>query len=230
MNPKINHLTIIITAMSFVIVIGLLAFIATPTIENVITGNTIATVFIEEAVPTTCVTNLASGSNFVSFFCETGVNSIPHSMVDSSNTSLNYRAIFTYNPNNPNDSWSSYNPALPTWAVQQLNALNRYKGYWVIMNTPGTYANSGYKYGSTHIALASGWNLIGYPSDIETSITPSLSPISSAYTRVEGFQNNNGTVTWEIHYPDGTGSLTLLQSMRAYWINMTGAATWTVNW
>jgi hypothetical protein len=225
-----KHLVLTLFAVILVLSIGLVSFIIVPGGENLISGKATAQVYIYETPEKGCAVNLTEGINMVSFYCETGDSSINDALIDINNNSLNYSAVFIYNPNDPLDSWSSFNPSLPSWAVQALSSLNRRSGFVIQMNETGEYYKSGYRFMSTTIDLHSGWNFIGYPSDVEINITDALVQINGMYTQVETYTPVNGTKTWLYHVPPSSGTLLNMAPMVGYWIYMNQDAQIVINW
>jgi len=225
-----SHIATTLLAVALVLTVGILSFIIVPGGENLISGKATAQVYIYETPAEGCTVNLTSGINTVSFYCETADSPINASLVNIYNESLNFSAVFVYTPNNPLDSWSSYNPSLPSWAVQSLSTLNRRNGFVVVMNEDGEYYKNGYRFSNTEIDLLPGWNFIGYPSDNELNISSALSDIDGKYTRVETYLPINGTKDW-LYYVYGVGgNLSNMTPMRGYWIYMTESAYINIDW
>lgn len=227
-NKRFIEISVI--AILFVIGIGFLSFYVGEKTEQMITGRAISRVYILETPPANCSVELREGLNFVSFFCEHGATSINKTLVNALNQTLDYKAVFSYVPNSPNNSWSTYNPELPDYVVHDMSNIDRYHGYWVDMNAYGNYSKVGVKFSVTNINLQPGWNMVGYPSNVDINISLGLSSINGNYTVVKSFQNVNGTYKWLTYEPSVNDSITHLQPMKAYFINATDTATWTVNW
>lgn len=225
-----KHLAVSLLAVVLVLAAGIFSFIVVPEGENLISGRATAQVYIYETPEKGCAVNLTEGINMVSFYCETGDSNISDSINDRNNNSLNYDSVFSYNPNDPLDSWSSYNPSLPSWAVQSISSINRRNGYAIIMNEDGEYYKRGYRFASTTIPLQTGWNFIGYPSDAEINITDALTQIDGMYTRVETYTPVGGVKTWLYHTPPSGGTLSNMAPMVGYWIYMTQSAQIVVDW
>jgi hypothetical protein len=225
-----KHLLLTLLAVFTMIAAGILSFVIVPNGENLLSGKVTTMVYILETPPEGCAVNLSEGVNMVSFLCETGEINVTDGLLDRNNASLDYSAVYIYNPNNPLDSWTSYNPSLPSWAVQNPFYLNRRYGYAIKMNSAGEYFNDGYRYMSTTIDLQSGWNFIGYPSDVPINITVALNQISGKYTIVEAYTPVDGTKTWLYHVPVAGGDLSYMNPMVGYWIYMNQSASVVVNW
>jgi hypothetical protein len=225
-----KHLAVTVLAVFLVIAAGILSFVLVPRGEDMLSGKVITQVYVYETPAEGCAVNLTQGINMVSFYCETGDSSLNDSLQNRNNESLDYNAVYVYNPNDPLDSWSSYNPSLPSWAVQSVSSLNRRNGFVIRMNQNGEYYKDGYRFMNTGIDLSPGWNFIGYPSDVEINITTALTQIAGKYTRVEAYTPVNETKTWLYHVPIVGGTLSNMTPMVGYWIYMTESAHLNVNW
>ncbi len=210
--------------------IAIFSFYIAEDLPNTLTGRTITRAYIIETPPGTCEVNLSIGLNLASFYCETGERHISNALTDENNNVLNYEAIFKYNPGNEDKPWSSYNPSLPNWTIQDLNNLNRRHGYWIIMEQPGTYYREGFDFLQTNIQLKTGWNLIGYPTKNEREIEEALSQINETYTRVEAYTDVNGTKTWLYHVLGEPGTLENMTPGLGYWVYAEQDTSWFVNW
>ena len=112
---------------------------------------------------TNCSFQLYKGWNLVSFPCISNENlSIALQPIDGS-----YEAVFTYD----NNEWLAYNPNLPSYVIQDLNIIDRKKGYWIEMREDRQYSRSGYMIAYANILLHNGYNLIGYPSNTTRNAT-----------------------------------------------------------
>ncbi|MGV8169324.1 MAG: hypothetical protein ACP5N3_04680 [Candidatus Nanoarchaeia archaeon] len=209
-----------VMAVVLVLVISFISFILTSDFNDFLSGRAVAQVYITPANITNCSVILKQGVNTVSFFCVDETKSINESMKNVYDSGLNYYAIFSYNPNNINDSWSSYNPGLPSLAVQSIHSLDRRKGYAVVMNSQEEFFSDGYRFTNTRISLQNGWNFIGYPSDVEANISEVLAAIEGEYTKVETYQIINGSNYWRDFIPGVGGDLDTMEPMIGYWIFM----------
>jgi hypothetical protein len=214
-----------VLATVFVIAIAFVAFIVPTGINEVLSGRATAQAYISYTPPKNCSVRLVSGVNMVSFYCEGAETPINESLVGINNTSLDYSSVFLFNPNDLNDSWSSYNPSLPGWATQSLSTISRKYGYAIIMNQPGMYYREGYKFANNQIPLQIGWNFIGYPDDTAANITTVLAQIDGKYTRAEAYDTINNSGVWLLYVPGTGGTLTTMQPMLGYWIEMNESAT-----
>lgn len=207
-----------ILAVFLVLVSGFVAFIISSDSGNDLTGYAVSQVYVQMTPPENCSIDLKEGINMVSFYCEEGIGSLNESLVDENGAVLDYKAVFVFNPNNLNDSWSSYNPSVPLWATQSLSSLDRRKGYAIILNAPGRYYNEGYEFTSTNINLVEGWNFIGYPKKDSKNVSLVLASLDGYYEKVESYQVVGGNNEWKLYIPGVGGTLTTMEPMIGYWI------------
>jgi len=217
-----------ISGLSLVLIIVLagFSFFLAPPATDKITGWSTSKVYVLSTPPTNCTTYLGTGLNFVSFFCELGYYPINETLKDINNNTIEYYAIWSYNPNNPDDPWDISNPSLPNYTVQELSTIDRYHGYWIKMNSANTYFTTGYKFPDTSTPLRAGWNLIGYPSGVAKDINESLQTINTSFTELHSY--NSGS--WLIFNNETGGNISIMEPMKAYWINMSINDTWYVDW
>lgn len=225
-----RYIPITVLAVALMIAAGVVSFIVVPETDNLISGMVTTQVYVYESPPKGCAVNLTEGINMVSFYCVTGERFITDSLVDRTNTSLPFFAIYKYNANNPTDAWDSYNPLLPNWTVQSLTNLNRRYGYVLVMNSSGEFFRNGYRFSLSDIELEPGWNFIGYPSDNEYNITLALEDIAGKYERVETYTPVNGTKEWLVHIPPAAGNLSYMTPMVGYWVFMDDEGIIYVDW
>ena len=119
-------------------------------------------------------------------------------------------------------SWKSNIIGRPD-SLNDLNEMNHLRGYWVNITEPGaTLTVKGDKFGSTlSIPLKAGWNLVGYPSLVEKSISDALT--GTGYDRVEGF---NATAPYRLSQ---LADSYLMKPGEGYWIHVPADSTWTVD-
>ena len=144
--------------------------------------------------------------------------SIPLTLEDNSvETALSsiegkYESIFTY------DSSTS------DW-VSDIAAITPEKGYWIKMTEEGILNVNGTLPELTNYSLKDGWNLIGYPSLTEQSVTTLLTNVNF----IGMFAYNN---SWLSYHPDKSMFLNTLQTMQpgyGYWIKLNEDTEWAFN-
>jgi hypothetical protein len=215
-------------ALLLVISIGFIAFTIPSDVENLISGKVTTQAYIMYTPPENCSVYLHQGINVVSFFCATDGNITDGALKGLNGTTLNYAAIYVFNPRSLNDSWSSYNPSLPNWTIQSNIALNRRLGYVVVMNQPGTYYDEGLVFDHTTVALQTGWNLMGFPLDANRSVNVTFEQISGSYREVDEYKYFNNTALWLTYIPESTSTLEVLEPMQGYWIFINGSSSLNV--
>jgi len=96
-------------------------------------------------------------------------------------------------------------------------------GYWIDMNAPGILEVSGTVPSPTTIGVATGWNLVGYPSGTTQTLTSVLAPIN--YNVVLAWKNgkwNSSTAR--------RGALSGMDPGYGYWIDANGAGSYVVTY
>lgn len=229
MKTKIFLSTLAITT---ILLLGFLSFFLAGDISEWITGRTTTTrAFILESHPINCTVNLTRGINYVSFPCETAQVPFDQAFKNENNEALNYKYVFVFKPLQTKKPWSSYNPSLPNWTIQEdLNRIDRRTGYAIYMEEPGTYHAEGLRFPITNTQLRKGWNLVGYPSTNTKTIQEVTATISQEYESIHSYQDVGGTKTWLHHKKGEGGTLTHFKPGYAYWIKMNEDATWRVEW
>jgi hypothetical protein len=191
-----------------------------------------------------CSFQLYPGWNMVSFYC-LGLFVSRSSALQT--VSDSYGAIFEYASNDIyGDPWKSYNPYLPNWTVQQLMYMDRVSGYWIYMYNDANFSYSGV-YSNSIIYLYDGWNLVGYPNTESKNITIMLN--GTLFTIVKNYHkttanmtvyDNNTNTTYNVTYYVGpdvwlvhingspSNNLTLFETYKGYWINVSGDQQWNI--
>ncbi len=203
----------IIVAVIFIAVVGSAVFFAlNDSSPNRITGHvTTTSVTIVGFVPFNCSFSLSSGMNMVSFPCiplYENVSTVLAPINDS------VYAIFYYDPLDSADPWKSYNPALPSWATQQLTELSRASGYIIIMNQSAAYFLAGSRKYTT-IQTVPGWNMIAYPGLSSSAVNSTFGSLS--FTILRTYDPSTGQ--WLTYIPGSSGNtLTILEPYTGYWM------------
>lgn len=121
-------------------------------------------------------------------------------------------------------AWRSYSPT----TGGDLTTIGTTMGFWLHATQPCTLVVVGEAPSSTSIALAPGWNLIGWPSDNATPVATALAGIAGSYDAVYGFDATDGTDPWKLYgpsLPSYANDLALVDTGRGYWIRATSACT-----
>ena len=119
------------------------------------------------------------------------------------------------------------------WKTYDVNRLAKYNlgfptvdntvGIWVHATSDGTLSGSDANVGPTNITMGVGWNLVGYPSNTVRTVSDALSTFTGSYDYVQMYDPTTGQMI----------TLASTDSMKigyGYWIHVTAAGTWTVNW
>jgi hypothetical protein len=131
-----------------------------------------------------------------------------------------YESVWSYE----NGIWSVFNPANP--GLSDLQNMSAGKGYWINM-TSNTLSPS---YSGTapakSVNLDAGWNLVGFNSESQLTISEALSSIDKQYKSVWAYVNG----AWKFYDPayPGFSNLTRMGPSQGFWINAREACTWTL--
>jgi len=109
---------------------------------------------------TSCNMSFYEGWNFVSFPCI----SDPVDIGTFFTQFPEYEYVRHYDADSLGDPWKSYNPSLPSWAVQDLSEFSRADGYWISVNNDSRFYLENELGIPTLMDLKTGWNMIGNPS------------------------------------------------------------------
>jgi hypothetical protein len=117
-------------------------------------------------------------------------------------------------------TWLGYDPAKP---ANSLSSVDHKLGMWVTNPSGGYIDFTGSIPGVTvDIQLEIGWNLVGYPSMTDRTVTDALSTIT--YDRIEGFD-----ATGPYHLKQLTGN-DWMTAGQGYWILISSSPqTWSVD-
>jgi hypothetical protein len=185
-----------------------------------ITGHTFATVNITSVSYVNCSFVIPQNDSLFSSYCFGTQDSVTNFYHNASR--LVY--IFSYDPESSDDPWKSYNPSLPSWAVQDLAVLSRYRGYWIRMSDNQPFTHTGIIKPENTIVLAAGWNLISYPSNDVMHANSTFAGIAGQYSEVVGYNITEGDFVTFIPGLNNN-SLNYTTPFQGYWINSTRAQT-----
>ena len=221
-NRKIEEILIVGTVLLLLSLMLISLDALLPSSFQKITGGVITTVNVTQANPINCSLTLASGLNLVSFFCIS--NSVPVSQVVGGLSNL--EAVFEYQEGST-DPWKIYNPNLPGFVIQDLQSMSRTEGYWIIMSSDENLSLQGMLRVPTFINLATGWNLVGYPTNEIKPANESFATIDGNFTEVRTYLPSVGSF---ISYVPGVGgALNQTEPNLGYWINATVSEVWVVD-
>ena len=120
-----------------------------------------------------------------------------------------------------NGIWKVYDPA--NLIISDLTAMVPGNGYWMHLSDTVDFIFSGTSY-SGATGLSSGWNLVGFNSDVPLNISDATASISSYLISVWSYDDGS----WKVFDPSKP-SLSNLENMEpgnGYWINVTEECTW----
>jgi hypothetical protein len=159
---------------------------------------------------------LSSGWNLISLPAQPANTAIASVL---SGIAGSYEVVWAY----PNQAWQVYDPNDIQGST--LTTMQAGTGYWIKMTAAQTLSLSG-SFPSSSLALSSGWNLVGYNGTSCAAPSTSLSTLGSALQLSWGYPGG----VWQYYDPLNSGSSTLTQLCpgAGYWIEVTGAPTWTL--
>ena len=136
--------------------------------------------------------------------------------------------ILWFDPSDDADHWKSYNINYP--GIQDMPNVDNTMGVWVhLVNAGGPpddvflTVGEGFDPSGTTINLVAGWNMVGFPSQVEGYTAGDLKTDSvGLVTRIERF---NDAAAYDIEVmPDGSA----FQIGQAYWVYATAAYAWVI--
>jgi hypothetical protein len=127
--------------------------------------------------------------------------------------------------------WMRYAPGIPG---NTLETLSENQGFWIRMTTDDILEITGTPPTTTYISLstlASGWNLVGYPTDDNLGMPVALSEHGiSDYSLVYGYHAED-VDNWKRYAPGVPGNdLLELEHSWGYWIKVSTPGTWHVEY
>ncbi len=118
-----------------------------------------------------------------------------------------------------NGCWRTYNKGRDAKFNLGFPLVDNTVAIYVYANTDYTLTGSANDLGNTTITLHPGWNMVGYPSGTERTVSDALNGIS--YDFIQGF---NGTNIFDMNGSD------MMVPGHGYWIHVTTEQDWTVEW
>ena len=124
-----------------------------------------------------------------------------------------------------NGLWSTYNSNRPTRFNANFPMVDNTVGLWVYTTAAGELKKEmpSVNGNVTTISLHRGWNLVGYPSYTAKAVSDVMSGFDGTYDYIQAYDPSTGNII----------TLSGSANMRydtGYWIHVTKAGTWTVNW
>jgi len=171
---------------------------------------------------------LVSGWNLVSFNvtpASTAIEDVLSSIAGS------YDLVYAYDAHDVADPWKKYNTAAPPF-LNDLTDLDEQTGFWIRATAEVTLTVAGLLPASTDIQLATGWNLVGYPSQTVLPVAEALQSIDGKYDLVYAYDAHDVADPWKKYNtaaPPFLNDLTTVEPKRGYWIRVTEDCVWQVN-
>jgi hypothetical protein len=175
--------------------------------------------------------SLVTGWNLVSFPLHPTSTVITDVL---SSLGSNYDLVYAWDASGGHSgagNWMRYAPGIPG---NTLATLDETQGFWIRMTSADTLDITGTVPTTTNISLlttASGWNLVGYPSDETRGMPEALTSHGvSDYSLVYAYHANDAD-TWKRYAPGVPGNdLLELAPGWGYWIKVGTTSTWHVEY
>ena len=139
-----------------------------------------------------------------------------------------YDLVYSYIASDPTDPWKKYNTAAPPF-LNDLTEINERMGFWIRTSGAKPLTVSGVAPLSPTIPLVTGWNLVGYPSQVTRPITEALASIAGKYDLVYTYDASDMADPWKkynVAAPPFLNDLVVMSPRRGYWIRVTQDCTW----
>jgi hypothetical protein len=140
-----------------------------------------------------------------------------------------YAIVFAFDSSDPQAPWRRFVPDGDS-DLNTLASLDEKTGFWVLMSQADTLAVSGTVDAATDIDLATGWNLLPYPSHTDRTVEEALTPIAGDLLIAYGHDASDPANPWRRYIPgdEALSNLTELAPGMASWLLMDAATTLTV--
>lgn len=162
--------------------------------------------------------NLDEGWNLVSLPLFPGDVSIPNALADIDGK---WDYIMAYDAADP-DPWKTNLTYRPD-SLNDLDALNAKRGFWIRMTEPGHSISFGPQPPSTSMQLYAGWNLVGYPTlDDTTNVATALWGTQADCVMVFDPEQPYNLVE--------VGGDYMMRPGEGYWVHVPSDTLWTVDW
>jgi uncharacterized protein (TIGR03790 family) len=132
-----------------------------------------------------------------------------------------YDTVRHYNSSVITDPWKTYKTGRSPY-LNELRWITNEMGFWIHMNTEGDVLVAASELPTTMIGLKYGWNLVGYPSFSNRTISDALAGVP--WTRIEGFDPLAAPHQLKVLSPSD-----VLSPGTAIWIRVTQDCWWTVD-
>jgi parallel beta-helix repeat protein len=159
------------------------------------------------------VKQMNAGKDFISFPSIQWNNSLTEIL-----KILNFDYVRYYNSTDSTDNWKSY---LKNKTFNDLNYLDHKMSFWINLLTNDNFTVAGLVPKYTEIPLYKGWNMVGYPSFINRTVSEALKDIP--WTAIEGFDPNSPS--YNLKRLTGND---IMSAGNGYWIEVSNDAVWNV--
>jgi len=174
---------------------------------------------------------LLTGWNLVSFNLHPASTAITDVL---SSIDGNYDLVYAWDASGGHSgagNWMRYAPGIPGNTLANLDVG---QGFWIRITTEGPLVITGTIPATTNISLmtaASGWNLVGYPSDENRGMPGALTAHGvTDYSLVYAYHANDSD-TWKRYAPGVPGNdLEEIAPGWGYWIKIGDPGTWHVEY
>jgi hypothetical protein len=116
-------------------------------------------------------------------------------------------------------NWKTFDTRKP---YEDLEDINHTMAVWIKVNTDSQFSVAGLVPLQTTIHLVVGWNLVGYPSFIDRTVSDALA--GATYQNVETFDPTDPP--WHLKRLNGTD---FMLAGEGYWIHVSSAFDWIIN-
>jgi hypothetical protein len=118
------------------------------------------------------------------------------------------------------DHWKGYRASMPDF--KDLVSADNTMGLWVNSVSAGTFITAGQVASTVEIPLYAGWNLVGYPSFTQRSITAALAGTGFDMP-LEGFISTTPYIEQRLN-------TYLMRPGEGYWVHVPADTVWIVDW
>ena len=121
-----------------------------------------------------------------------------------------------------NGHWYTYNVNRDIKFNVGFPMVDNTMGIWVYASSSGEKLGVGVA-GTTDIALHEGWNLVGFPSQMDSTVSDAMSGFTGQYDLIQTFDPTTGQIV-------SVSGSDAIRSGSGYWVHVTSAGTWSVDW
>lgn len=180
----------------------------------------VALLWIEDvgAIPTYDI-HLGEGWNLVSFPLI-----IANTSIDAVLTSIDgqYEVVKAYDSSDSQDPWKSYRIG---GTANDLTNIDNTMGVWIKTTSYCVLSIDGTVPTTTEIQLMTGWNLVGYPSNLKVASEALAGTGADMISIYDDTLPGSGSIR---DYTDLTG--VIMRPNFGYWVHVPADTLWTVDW